>query len=162
MALVVTIPATRGHGGVVHEFVDLCGGLLGGSEGLHELQTEIGFGMEDGGTGVWARVDEVGLGAGEDGSDEDLGTVEEDVQAEMMTVELEAPWSSGGRGAEEDKVVAELIHDRNAIDKLAKVAIDTHGRDGLSVPFRGEDGLEDGKDGVADRCRELIEAETFV
>lgn len=82
----------------------------GRGEGLHELEAQGGFAVEDGGAGVRAGVDLVGLGAGEPRGEENLGAVQEDIQAEVVAVEGEAPGSRGAGAAEEDEIVGVFIH----------------------------------------------------
>lgn len=69
------------------------------------MEAEFLFGLEDAGSLVAARVDYVGLGAGEPGGHDSLGAVEKDVEAEVVAVERKAPGGGGGGGAEEDEVV---------------------------------------------------------
>lgn len=84
--LVVAVPAPGWHGRVFHFFVDLGFGLEGGREGLHKLQPQGLLFMQDSGSGVGAAVNFVGFGAREPWGDYDLRAVEEDVEAEVMTV----------------------------------------------------------------------------
>lgn len=110
VALVVFVPAAGRHGGVVKEGVGLGFCAEGRGEGLHELKAQGGFAVEDSGAGVRAGVDLVGLGAGEPRGEENLGAVQEDIQAEMVAVEGQAPGSLGGGAAEEDEVVGVFVH----------------------------------------------------
>jgi hypothetical protein len=106
--------------------------------------------MKDPCARVGARVDLVGLGAGEPGGDDDLGAVEEDVQTEVVAVEGDAPGVGGGGAAEEDEVVGEGIADCWAAAEFAEEVVDAHGGDGLGVPFGGEGCAEEGHDRGSD------------
>lgn len=95
VALVVAVPAARRHGRVVHEFVGLRFCLQLWGQGLHELEAELFFACQDAGAFVGARVDLVGLGAGEPGRDDDLAFVQENVEAEVVAIEGPAPGLCG-------------------------------------------------------------------
>ena len=127
MALVVAVPAAGRHARIFHFGVDLGLGLEGWGEGLHQLKTEGFFHVQDSCAGVGARVYFVGLGAGEPGGDDHLCLVEEDVEAEVVAVEGDAPGGGGGGCAEEDEVVGEFIADGGAVAELAEEVVDAHG-----------------------------------
>lgn len=162
MALVVLVPSTLGHGGIVHEFVRLCALLQVLRQGSHEFETQVFFAGQDAGALVGAGVDFVGLGAGEPGTQNQLAAVEEGVQAEMVAVEGPAPWTVRGGVAEEDEVVRIFVHDLRGFDELAEEVVDAHRRDGLFVTFWRERRLEHGENRVAEGWRELVEAQALV
>lgn len=162
VALVVLVPAAWGHSGIVHVGEDAGLGLEVGREGLHELEAELLLDLHDAGACVRAGVDLVGLGAGEPGGGDDLGFVQEDVEAEVVAVEGPAPGSVGGRAAEEDEVVGELVHDAGCLDQLAEKVVDAHCFDGLVVAFWGERRFDDVHDGVADGGGDFVETQALV
>lgn len=162
VALVVLVPAARRHRGIMHLGEDARLGLELRGERLHELQTKPLLDLHDAGACVGTAVDLVGLGAGEPGGGDDLGLVEEDVQAEVVAVERPAPGPVGGGAAEEHEVVGEFVHDAGGVDQLAEKVVDAHGFDGLVVAFWRERRLEDVHDGVADGRGDFVETQAFV
>lgn len=80
----------------------------------------------------------------------------------MVTVEGPSPRTGRGRSSEEDKVVAEFVHHGRGFYKFAKEMVDAHCADGLVVSLRGESGLQDGKNGVADSGGDFVETKALV
>ncbi|KAG9796228.1 hypothetical protein KCU88_g68, partial [Aureobasidium melanogenum] len=105
MALVVMIPSTLGHGGIYHLFVNLCLGLLLLWQRLHQFEAELFFHLQNASSLVWARINLIGFGAREPGRHDQLRTVEEYVEAQVVAVEADAPWARGRRLAEQHKVI---------------------------------------------------------
>ena len=91
-----------------------------------------------------------------------MGLVEEDVEAEVVAVEGDAPGAGGGGDAEEDEVVRVLVADARGADELAEEVVDAHGGDGFGVAFGGEGGAEDGHDRGDNFGGLVLEAEAFV
>lgn len=95
---------------------------------------------------VGAVVDEVGLRAGEPRRDDELRAVQQHVEAQVVSVEGEAPGASGGGRAKEGKVVGELVHHGGRVDERPQEVVYAHGANGLFVALGGERGLEHAED----------------
>lgn len=119
VSLVVVVPAALGHRRVPELLVDLRFGLLVRRERLHQLQSSFVFDLQDPCAFVRARVDDVGLRAREPRRDDDLRLVQEDVQAQVVPVETEAPCVRAGGFAEQDEVVRVFVHHGWGFHQLA-------------------------------------------
>lgn len=75
--------------------------------------------MQDACAGVGTCVDDVRLCAGKPWAYDQLGLVEEDVEAEMVAVEAYAPGSAGRGLPEDDEVVAKFVAHFGTVDELA-------------------------------------------
>lgn len=163
MALVVVVPAARGHPVVLHALVGAGRGLVLGAQALHELQAQPLLLVQDSGAPVGPVVDEVGLGAREPGAHDHLGPAQEDGEAQVVAVETETPGLPPGvRLAEDAEVVRELVHDGGGPDQGAQKVVHAHGGDGLGVALGAEGGLEHRQDVGPQRRRELVQPHPFV
>lgn len=128
VSLVVVVPAALGHRRVLELLVDLGLGLLVRRERLHQFQSRFVFHLQNPCAFVRARVDDVGLRACEPRRDDDLRLVQEDVQAQVVPVETEAPGVRAGGFAKQDEVVRVFVHHGWGFHQLTEEPVDAHGR----------------------------------
>ncbi len=89
------------------------------------------------------RIDDVWFGPGEGWGYHDLTLFQEDIKAQMVTIQRPAPRLLDGRVAEHKKVIRELIHDLGHIADLSQEMIDPHRRQSLLVAYSGKAGFKD-------------------
>ncbi len=142
------MPATLRHSGVDHLLIDHRLALQLWGEGLHYLQADVLFILEQAYSRERAGIGDIRLGPQKEGREYHLLANHEATERQMVAEQAPAP-GFGERGrAKEAEVKTPLVEDTRRVDKLSEKSIEAHDIADLVETRRAETRADDGEDGL--------------